>query len=103
MQGDLSPPSRLLSARNRELISDTFTVVGADDALPDGDVIVPLARLLAGVTVKGRLGVQLLPGDDVRALSGKLDGVSLVALTFNKHVEGRPYSQARILREQLRF
>ena len=48
--------------------------------------------------------VQLLPGDDARVLAGKLDGVVRIVLVWaKKATEGRGYTQARILREQLGF
>jgi uncharacterized protein (DUF934 family) len=42
--------------------------------------------------------VRLAPNEDARALA--LDGVTLVELVLPKMSEGRPYTQARILREE---
>jgi siroheme synthase-like protein len=84
---------------DRRFVPDTYSEAALDGALPEGDVIVPLARL---ASISGRkVGVLLLPTDDVRALAGQLDKVALVALRFGKATEGRPYSQARLLRSEL--
>lgn len=45
--------------------------------------------------------LRLAPNEDVRA--AKLDGVTLVELVLPKMNEGRPYTQARILREELGY
>lgn len=42
--------------------------------------------------------VRLAPNEDARALA--LEGVTLVELVLPKMNEGRPYTQARILREE---
>jgi phosphoadenosine phosphosulfate reductase len=48
-------------------------------------------------------GILLQPGDDVRALSGRLDGAVLVAVDFHRIGDGRGYSQAFLLRERLGY
>lgn len=93
--------------RNREVVTDTYAfVLEADAALPaDGDLVVPLARFLAErealLARAGRLGVFVDSEEDVRDLDGKLEGLSLIALNFPKFADGRAYSFARILRDQL--
>jgi uncharacterized protein (DUF934 family) len=92
--------------RGGSVVDDTFTLVESG-ALPAGDVVVPLARFIEEETALkahgARLGVLLQPTDDVRALAGKLEGVALVVLHWPKQAEGRGYTHARILREQLGF
>ena len=51
----------------------------------------------------GRLGVALLPTDPVEQLSPDLRSLSLIACSFSGPSDGRGYSQARMLREQLKF
>jgi uncharacterized protein (DUF934 family) len=51
----------------------------------------------------GRLGIVLGPAVDVGTLQGDLSRLSLIAAEFGSPTEGRGYSQARVLRERLRF
>jgi uncharacterized protein (DUF934 family) len=48
-----------------------------------------------------RLGLALHPADDVRTLRAVLPHVALVSVFFPKFGDGRGYSQARLLREEL--
>lgn len=88
---------------------DTFTLLEDGAAPPaDGvDVLVPLARFLveeqAWKARAGRLGVALAPADDAYVLDGHLGGVAVVAVSFPKYNDGRGYTHARHVREQLSF
>jgi uncharacterized protein (DUF934 family) len=81
-------------------------VFAGEDALPDGGaVVVPLSRL-AEVLAKNNLeaiGVRILPGEDVRLLKDHLAHFALIELTFPAYRDGRNYSSARILRDQLGY
>jgi uncharacterized protein (DUF934 family) len=46
------------------------------------------------------VGVRLGAGDDVDELVEDLEAIALVALEFESFTEGRPYTQARLLRER---
>lgn len=46
------------------------------------------------------VGVRLAAADAVEAIAGDLDAIALVALEFESFTEGRPYTQARLLRER---
>jgi siroheme synthase-like protein len=104
---DLTPRRPLLAVRAPppSLVDDTFRAL-ADDERAGGDVVVSRARLTRAGSAAAlrqelgcaRVGVALSPGDDVRALP--LEDLSLIVLLFPKHTEGRPYSQARILRDE---
>ncbi len=93
--------------KNGEVIPDAFVRVDADAALPDGPVIVPLARLLdEAKALAGRnspLGVSVPNSADVRVLEPVLQHLSVVVLDFPKFRDGRAYSQARLLRERLGY
>lgn len=93
--------------KNGAVAPDTYAVADADGPLPEGAVIVPLARLLAeGEALSGRntpLGVKVPNSADVSALAPYLGLLSLVALDFPKFRDGRAYTQARLLRERLGF
>ncbi|MDG6094645.1 DUF934 domain-containing protein [Acetobacter sp. AN02] len=67
-------------------------------------VIVPLARLeeVIGQTDQ-ELGVQLPPDAQIEILSPFLERLSLVAIKFPIFRDGRAFSQARALREHLKF
>jgi uncharacterized protein (DUF934 family) len=87
---------------------DRFVFVADDEPAPDaGDVIVSLARFQSdgdGLMASGRrLGVRLLPSDEVEALAYDLPRLAVVALHFDKFRDGRPYSNAVLLRERYGF
>ena len=102
----------------------TFAFACGDEPMPEGDVVVSLQRLrtetaLGELVSSGpsrgqlvspgpsrgqlgrRLGVVLQPEDDVRALGPWLQNLKLVCLAFPTFREGRPYTHARLLREEL--
>jgi uncharacterized protein (DUF934 family) len=96
--------SRLI--KNLTLVADAWREA-TEGPLPEGDVIVPLARFAverdALLARDGRLGVRLGPDDDPAGLAGDLARLDLIALSFPKFTDGRAYSQARLLRERLGF
>ncbi len=51
----------------------------------------------------GRVGVLLSPADDVSVLAADLSELDLVAVSFPSFIDGRGYSQARLLRERFSF
>lgn len=79
-----------------------------DDApLSPGSVTVPLARwqrerealLRRGAPV----GVRLVPADAPEALADDLAALPLIVLDMAPFTDGRPFTQARLLRERLGF
>ncbi len=62
--------------------------------IPAGD---PRSARFVDPPAGGRT-LEVAPGDDVGALD--LDGVQRVVLSFPKASEGRPFTQARVLRER---
>ena len=48
-------------------------------------------------------GVRVLSGDDVRALAPVLNRITSVELHFSAFTDGRGYTQAKVLRDQLGF
>jgi uncharacterized protein (DUF934 family) len=87
--------------------ADTFNAIADDAALPDGPVIVSLARfekerdsLLARNTA---LGVRLKSDENPTRLGETINRLSLVALEFPKFRDGRAFSWARLLRTRLGF
>lgn len=47
--------------------------------------------------------LQLQPDDDPEVLTGLLDSIPLICLQFERFTDGRPYSQASILRRRLGY
>jgi uncharacterized protein (DUF934 family) len=86
---------------------DAFTQVDDDEGVPQGDVIVSLARFQReGRTLlaQGRgVGVILRPDEAPETLIIDLPRLSVLALSFPKFRDGRPYSAARVARERLGF
>ena len=70
----------------------------------DADVIVPIARVDETVLARrGRTGVRLPNDHGLEAVLPHLPRLSLIAIEFPKHVDGRGYSLARLLRERHGF
>lgn len=102
--------------RDRTVVEDDW--IRLDDAAPlpaSGKVIVSWARWQAdkaALRARGNVGVALAPTSDVSELKDDLAGLALVAVPFDfiqprpeggRTFDGRGYSQARALREQLGF
>jgi uncharacterized protein (DUF934 family) len=98
-----------------ETAEESWVYLDDDAPLGDAPSIISLTRLKAEAeTLRARnakLGVVLLAdgdgktsmGEDVQELQPFLDMVSLVSLKFPTYRNGRAYSAARILREQMNF
>jgi uncharacterized protein (DUF934 family) len=93
---------------NGRIVEDRYVRVADDAPIPDRvPVLVSARRFLAEadklVHRDGSLGV-LWPNDRrVVELEPWLGHLALIALNFPKFRDGRAYSQARLLREQLNF
>ena len=90
--------------KSNEFIEDTWHRLDEDEAIPEtGDILVPLARLLADFGKlsrrQGRLGVEFPNEERPELLEAFLPSLSLIALTFPQFADGRAYSQARQLRQ----
>jgi uncharacterized protein (DUF934 family) len=75
-------------------------------ALPEGPVLVPLARWIAGaeaLLARPPTGVWLAPADDPAALAPWIDRLRVVAVDFPKFTDGRGYSIAFLLRTRLGY
>lgn len=108
-------PSDYQLVKDRAVCADDWVYLEDDAALGDAPSIISLDRLRAeSEALKARnapLGVVLRAdnqgkqqmGEDVHELAPYLDMVQLVAIEFPVYRNGRGYSNARILREQLSF
>lgn len=88
-------------------LEDGFTHLTDDEDIAVGDVILSLSRFQAEgeqlLSEGRRVGVRLRADEEVEALAYDLPRVALVALEFPKYRDGRAYTNARLLRERLRF
>ncbi|MEN8723026.1 MAG: DUF934 domain-containing protein [Alphaproteobacteria bacterium] len=98
----------VLNKDGQKLVEDSFTLLADDDALNNDQAqILPLARFLDAVedgSLNARtapLGVLLAPADDTRALVDHLGKLALIAIDFPQYKDGRGFTHARLLREQL--
>lgn len=94
--------------RGREIVADDFTRVADDAAIPaDGAVALSLARFEAegrALARSGRRVAVVIDGThDARALAADLPLLAGVFVEFPKFGDGRGYSHARILRDELKF
>jgi uncharacterized protein (DUF934 family) len=81
-------------------------VFADEDILPEsGAVVVPLTRLEVALSKNSldAVGVRILPGEDVRLLKAFMPRLALIELAFPAYRDGRNYSSARILRDQLGY
>lgn len=94
--------------KNKQIIEDSWQHLDQAEPLRPGDITLPLSRWLAEREQcqqhAGRVGIRLHGSDNVRELRGvDLSQVPLIAITFPKFADGRGYSQARILRDELKY
>jgi uncharacterized protein (DUF934 family) len=95
--------------RRREIVRDDWRHWGQDPGAPPdaSGVIVPWPELRANPehwsTHAGPLGVRIGPADQVEDLAGELKRLALVAVEFPTPIEGRGYTQGRLVRERFGF
>lgn len=113
--------------KNQKFIPDPFTYletppeIGAEtpseipSELPDGAIIVSLDRLKTdadslqarnvpiGVVIRADNQGKTKIGEDVRDLIPYLNNLSVIALEFPTFRNGRGYTSARILRDELKY
>ena len=92
---------------NGTYASDLFVAVADGAPLPEGAVIVSLARFLAErealLARNAPLGVRLNAEESPQALGEDAQRLSLVVLEFPKFRDGRAFSWARMLRTRLGY
>jgi uncharacterized protein (DUF934 family) len=103
--------------KNGAVVADAWQVLRAadgellpaPDALPAGQILVPLAYWKASrealLTSRdsgptGELGVWLAPDDEPEALVGEFDYLAVIGVDFPVFRDGRGFSTARLLRER---
>ncbi|WP_346900054.1 DUF934 domain-containing protein [uncultured Roseibium sp.] len=93
---------------NGAFIEESWNVIDGEDDLPvDGNVTVPLDRFLEAPETLlrrgGKIAVLIAAGEKAEALRPHLDRIPLVIVAFPKFTDGRGFSAARILREELGY
>jgi uncharacterized protein (DUF934 family) len=93
--------------KNCAVIADRFLRVADDAEIPaSGAVLVTAERFLKdpdALASRGDVGVIWPNNRDIGELAPYLGRLAAVALVFPAFKDGRAYSQARILREQLKY
>jgi len=95
-----------LEIRLREDESRNWTQISDDAELPEGGAVVVNLKRLAEVAEDPRfeaIGVRVAAGEDVRQIAPHLPRIRLVELEFPKFRDGRNYSSASILRQQMKY
>jgi uncharacterized protein (DUF934 family) len=90
-----------------ETAEDVFTDVADEDEIPDGPVILSLARFQAEgdalVTGNRAVGVRIQTDEAVEDLAYDLPRIALVAVVFPKFRDGRTFTTATLLRERFGY
>jgi uncharacterized protein (DUF934 family) len=86
---------------NGAVIDDTWVLLDDETPLGDTPAIISLDRLKAEADALRLRNAKL--GEDVRELTPYLDMLSTIAIDFPVYRNGRGYSDARILREEMGF
>jgi uncharacterized protein (DUF934 family) len=93
--------------KNGAYAQDVYAPVADDAALPDGPVLVSLARFQKGrealLARNTPIGIKLQSHENPEILGGDVSHFSLIALEFPKFRDGRAFSWARMLRTRLGF
>jgi uncharacterized protein (DUF934 family) len=87
--------------------ADTWRYLDDDEELPPGPIIVSMARWQRNQeslsTRNMPLGLQLDADAEPTNIADDLHRFSVICLQFESFTDGRPYSQARLLRERYRY
>ena len=91
--------------REGTVLPDGWQLLNDEDSLGgDGPYVLGFARALNELDgLNHPVGVRILPGEDVRLLAPFLDKISLIEVVFPGYRDGRGYSTARILRDDLGY
>ena len=93
-----------LQVRDMAWADDVFTDVADEDEIPQGPVILSLARFQAEgdalIGANRAVGVRIQSDEAVEDLAYDLPRIAVVALVFPKFRDGRAYTSARLLRER---
>lgn len=94
--------------KGQEIVEDQWVHVEDEQPLPEGDVIISLARWQAEKDTligrnQGGLGVRVSPDYNAEDIADDLEHFDVVALDFPVFRDGRAYSTARLLRDRYKY
>lgn len=96
--------------KNRQVVEDTWALVDEEtavEALPAGNIIVPLALWLeqkaALLATRDKLGVWLDNDSNVEHIADDVDKFEVIALNFPIFRDGRGFSIAQRLRQRYHY
>ncbi|GAB7126511.1 DUF934 domain-containing protein [Silvimonas sp. JCM 19000] len=98
--------------KHRQIVADDAQLIrlnedGSFAELPAaGRVIVPLKQWLAqrdALKARGEVGVWLASDEEAEAIADDIDQLALIALDFPAFIDGRNYSNARLLRDRFGY
>lgn len=94
--------------KDGEFVEETWNSADAETGETiEGDAIVPLSLFIEEadrfLTRSAKTAVLVEAGDDVEPLQPHLDRLAFVAVDFPSFADGRGFSAARVLREQLGY
>ncbi|WP_428643359.1 DUF934 domain-containing protein [Roseibium sp.] len=94
--------------KDGEFVEEIWTRVDAETGTSvEGDALVPQTLFLADPEAylgrDGRTAVLVEPGDDVELVEAYLGRLAFVAVDFPSFADGRGFSTARVLREQIGY
>lgn len=94
--------------KSGHIVEDQWIHLDDESALPAGILATVSLNRLEGLSneeskISPGLGVRIGPAEDVTRLKPYIKHIALVVLAMQPFTDGRSFSQARILREQLGF
>ncbi|UES52666.1 DUF934 domain-containing protein [Roseibium aggregatum] len=94
--------------KDGDFVEESWTRTDAETGTAvEGDALVPMTVFLidpdAYLARDGKTAVIVEAGDDVELIENYLDRLALVAVDFPSFSDGRGFSAARILREQIGY
>lgn len=94
--------------KDGEFVEENWTQVEPEaETDVEGDILLPLTQFVedaeAALSRGGKVAVLVEAGDDVEPLEGYLDRLAHVSVDFPSFADGRGFSAARVLREQLGY
>ena len=93
--------------KDGKLVDNTWQLITEKDALPDGNILVPLStwnsHQEAIADRKSEVGPWLESDDLPSDIQGNLNDIPVIAVNFPAFADGRGFSIARLLRERLNY
>ncbi len=93
--------------KDQQIIANNWQYIADNDSLPTGNITVSLTRWLQNQVQlqqhTGQIGVRIEADADINLLTKNLTKITLIELNFPAFTDGRGFSQARLLRDNLQY